>query len=338
MQSYFQEIETVYNEAVKKLKAKLVEIRDMQKLAKARMEKYTAERDVKDKTRTLQRAWRRIGDEVLGELESRRAWTPEVVTEMKIKLDDSSEALTLLNLAVERLVALDLSSVQELIEQSQDIVLTSGDKIDEVYFALEVSQQTRYPQTPDRRGRPPPTAGSPPPPSAPGLPQPLVREELLSPGLRGRESEPMGAGRDRAPRIAPGIGKRSKISKNKAVDMTVFDGKRHNWPDFKMSWQILEAQEFPKLHLSQQLRNCVCGNTFELIRTVKVRDDDSYNTMRKRLVSYYDEQGQVLGSLINELEGLKLRSHSDRDIIRFIKSLEVIYESLFSISAEHPKK
>ena len=60
--------------------------------------------------------------------------------------------------------------------------------------------------------------------------------------------------------------------------------------------------------------------------------------MWNRLESHYQDQGAVLRSLIRDLEDLKLKSEKNRDIVKYVNELEVIYESLYSISPEHPKK
>ena len=323
MQSYFEEIETVYNEAVKKLKAKLVEIREMQKLAKTRMEKYTAEREVKDKTRSLQKAWRRIGDKALEELESLKNWTPEEVTELRIKLDDSSEALTQLNLAVERLVALDQSSVHELIEQSQDMALIMGDKIDEVYFALEVSQQTRYPQTPDRRRPPPPTAGLQPLPSASDHPQPPSAARLPRPHEEVFSS-------------ATGSPGSHKI-KMRAFDFPKFTGKRAEWASFLNTWKnIIEKQGFSNFVLAHQLKLAVKGGYGEkVLMALEVRNEESYGLMMDRLNEYYGDSGALVDSLHQELDGLKSVTDDDpHRIVDFANKVELIYARLESISTD----
>ena len=156
MKTYRGDAKKAYDAGVKVLKERIIDVRKLQKLAKENMKKHVAEKNVKDRTRSLQKAWRRIGDSILEDLGSLRTWTSEEQGEMRIKLEETEGCLAQLSRALEALVQLDLSSVQEDIEKSQDLVTSIGDKCDEVYYALQVSQQIGASSP---AAGPPPTTG-----------------------------------------------------------------------------------------------------------------------------------------------------------------------------------
>ena len=315
MDNYLADVEHNYKAAAKLLNGRIVEIRQIQKQAKERMQRHVAERDVKDKTRAVQKAWRRIGDGVLEDLGSLKKMSPEERSEMRVKLEDTEGYLTALSRAIEGLVALDLSSVHDLIEQSQDIVLTTGDKVDEIYYALEVS-------TPER-GLQPPAAGLQPlpsasdhtqPPSAARLPRP--HEEVLS--------------------SATGSPGSHKI-KMRAFDFPKFSGKRAEWASFLNTWKnIIEKQGFSNFVLAHQLKLAVKGGYGEkVLMALEVRNEESYGLMMDRLDEYYGDSGALVDSLHQELDGLKSVTDDDpHRIVDFANKVELIYARLESISTD----
>ena len=103
---------------------------------------------------------------------------------------------------------------------------------------------------------------------------------------------------------------------------------------------IVEPQGFSRMYLATQLWECTKkGHAKSLIEAVHIRDDDSYLEMWDRLEAYYSDTGSILQDLLHQIERLKSgRRNKSHDIIKFVNEIEIIHESLRSISEEHPKK
>ena len=134
----------------------------------------------------------------------------------------------------------------------------------------------------------------------------------------------------------------SKSFKMKPMEFPSFNGKRRDWPAFYNVWKnIVEPQGYSQFFLAQQLLKSVEKGTIaaDLVRAVTLRDESSYQLMWNRLLEYFQDQGAVLATLYNDLDSLKpVKNDEPREIIKLANELELIHESLFSISSDHPKK
>ena len=383
MVQYYEEISQAYTGAASDLKEKISEDRKNQEEARAnltvRMKKHVAERDVRNMKRSTLSEWKRIGDDLLDRLDTLPKMSPQELQEIRIRLETTSRFAEKLEENIEKLVELDLSSVQDLIEEAQDTVDITRDKTDALrsrMMTLRVPAHPPQPEHPDRRLQwedneeamggmynessttmSPGQGLRPEEPSATSqaerrgslLTQKSAestlspsRARVLVPGLRkvaeNRSSDPYEI-EDQG--VALSTFRETKPMKFRPQELPTFSGARKDWARFKSIWlNIVEKQGFNAIHLASILVSSVKrGTALSLIKAVTIKDETSYRIMWDRLEEYYSDTGAVLASLLQDLEELKsVRNAKNKDVIEFINDLELIHESLYSISEKHPER
>ena len=383
MVQYYEEISQAYTGAASDLKDKISEDRKNQEEARAnltvRMKKHVAERDVRNMKRSTLSEWKRIGDDLLDRLDTLEKMSPQELQEIRIRLETTSRFAEKLEENIEKLVELDLSSVQDLIEEAQDTVDITRDKTDALRSRLITLREPSHPPQPEHPHRrlqweeneeamggiyggssatvSPGQGLRPEDPSATRqaerrgslLTQKSVestsspsRARVLAPGLRKvaecRSGNPYEI---EDQEVALGTYRDTKPMKFRPQELPTFTGARKDWARFKSIWQnIVEKQGFSAIHLAGQLYDSIKkGTALSLIKAITIKDATSYRIMWDRLEEYYSDTGAVLASLLQDLEELKsVRNAKNKDVIEFINDLELIHESLYSISEKHPER
>ena len=342
MSEYRANMMTSYNTAVREIKEKLEEQRELEKRLAAqtaeqekeahdRLLTHTSVRAVKSMMRTVNTQWRCVGDEIIDNLDDIRKMAPEEITELQSKLDATENCLAQLETSIESLVKLNTSEVHDVIQEAECLSDVTRDKIDSIQARLSLSRPNPspsrpYPVTP-RRGQ--------------LTTYPSIGRLNLSPHIQagGIPSHAEPDGEDISTSTTGKLN--PKPFKFESVKFPTFDGNRRNWARFRSTWMnIVEPQGFSRMYLATQLWECTKkGHAKSLIEAVTIKDDDSYLEMWDRLEAYYSDTGSILQDLLHQIEKLKGgRRNKSHEIIKFVNEVEIIHESLRSISEEYPKK
>ena len=376
MEEYFSEAEEMYkqitDQTVQKISlmdeeartAKKAKEEDEQKANKekeekqVKMKKFVTTRNVNGTMRSVKGELDRIGPDILNNPEDLRKCDSVKVDDVKTRLSTVKRYITDLEGSIEELVALELSECGDLLIASQALAEDSKLKADGVQSMLEVlnnsSINTSISLNPSSLQTTTTSAAAPQTSilSATATSfNPLVastplKRSTLTPGLVQASAQPTAtvvnqSSSQHSVASTTSGGFASKPFKFKPMEFPTFSGRRRDWPSFNNVWRnVVEMQGYSKFFLAQQLWLSVeKGFAGDLVKAVTIRDDGSYQLMWDRLEEYYKDQGAVIASLYNDLDGLKsVKNDVARDVIKFANELELIHESLHSVSPEHPKK
>ena len=130
------------------------------------------------------------------------------------------------------------------------------------------------------------------------------------------------------------------VMKMKNQEWPVFSGLWPDWPRFYSKWvNIIEAQGYSGKNLAEQLLQCVKGEAYRRIQAVAIVDDSSYITMWNRLLQLYTDPGTLLGWVNNQLGDFKpVREGNHEEIVYFANELERIHSDLYQIDPSFPAK
>ena len=130
------------------------------------------------------------------------------------------------------------------------------------------------------------------------------------------------------------------VMKMKNQEWPVFSGLWPDWPRFYSKWvNIVEAQGYSGKNLAEQLLQCVKGEAYRRIQAVAIVDDASYITMWNRLLQLYTDPGTLLGWVNNQLGDFKpVREGNHEEIVYFANELERIHSDLYQIDPSFPAK
>ena len=237
--------------AITQQKKEMAEQAEAEKIRKNKMLISQAEAQTKKHMRLVRAGFIELGvdTEKLEELKTREVARLRDIQKRVVML---SGYLDTLNVDIERLKELDTSTIQELIDQAEDMLDTTVDKlaqIERVLIVLLPEREERPPFTRDRISYSPERKiFTPKTTLAPGL-QAQVRDNLRLTEEGSQEGSLPEEHFGRDINGPPTLG-HPKMYKFQAIQFPTFNGMRRDWPAFRSAWKYtVEPQGYSPFYL-----------------------------------------------------------------------------------------